>query len=92
MISRSSKHKNVCFEIYGFDILIDKELNPWLLEVNVQPSLSSSSPLDKQIKTSLLSDIFNTIGIVPYDRKRYIKEEEDIKNKCFLGLLDRKLL
>jgi tubulin polyglutamylase TTLL4 len=60
--------------MYGFDIILDHELNPWLLEVNVLPSLSSSSPLDKRIKTSLLSDIFNTIGVIPFTRKRLLRE------------------
>ena len=44
---RSIKQKNNCFEIYGFDVLIDRDYKPWLLEVNVGPSLSSSSPFDK---------------------------------------------
>eukprot|EP00826_Nyctotherus_ovalis_P028789 TRINITY_DN2269_c0_g9_i1.p2 TRINITY_DN2269_c0_g9~~TRINITY_DN2269_c0_g9_i1.p2 ORF type:complete len:123 (+),score=36.81 TRINITY_DN2269_c0_g9_i1:633-1001(+) len=85
-MTRATRERNVCFELYGFDILIDESLRPWLLEVNVLPSLSSSSPLDKKIKTTLLSDIFNLIGMVPYDRKKYIKEEEDRKSKYFLGL------
>lgn len=34
----------------GVDILIDSNLKAWLMEVNVSPSLSSSSPLDKKIK------------------------------------------
>jgi len=85
-MTRATRERNICFELYGFDILIDENLRPWLLEVNVLPSLSSSSPLDKKIKTSLMSDIFNIIGIVPYDRKKYIKEEEDKKSKHFLGL------
>jgi len=41
------RHKNTCFEIYGFDVILDHALRPWLLEVNVLPSLSSSSPYDK---------------------------------------------
>lgn len=86
LLSRSTRYKNLCFELYGFDILIDENVRPWLLEVNVQPSLSSSSPLDKKIKTSLMSDVFNTIGIIPYNRKKYMKQEEKRKIKCFLGL------
>ena len=50
-----NKNKSACFEVYGFDVLVDAKLRPWLLEVNVSPSLSSSSPLDKQIKTSAVS-------------------------------------
>jgi tubulin polyglutamylase TTLL4 len=63
------KTKSTCFEIYGFDILIDKEFRPWLLEVNVSPSLSSSSPMDKYIKTLLLSDSFYITGFYIFDRK-----------------------
>jgi len=40
-----------CFELLGFDVLIDSELNPWLLEVNLSPSLSCDSKLDQQIKS-----------------------------------------
>ena len=58
-----TKYRNACFELYGFDIIIDEKLKPWLLEVNVCPSLSSSSPLDKQIKTMLLCDVLHLVGM-----------------------------
>ena len=64
----SQKYRSSCFELYGFDVLIDSDLNPWLLEVNILPSLSSSSIMDKMIKTSLMCDIFTLIGVVPYNK------------------------
>jgi hypothetical protein len=34
-----------CFEIFGYDFVIDNELNVWLIEVNTNPCLEESSPL-----------------------------------------------
>jgi tubulin polyglutamylase TTLL4 len=85
-MSRFTKHKNVCFELYGFDILVDNKLKPWLLEVNISPSLSSSSPLDKKIKTVLIADTLNLVGIFPYDRKQYDKDIEAQLKKRLLGM------
>eukprot|EP00913_Durusdinium_trenchii_P010385 g9736.t1 len=52
-----------CFELYGFDVLVDSDLKPWLLEVNLSPSMQAEPPLDWQIKSSLLADTFNLVGI-----------------------------
>lgn len=68
---KCENHRTNCFELYGFDFLIDDTLKPWLLEVNVRPSLSSTSPLDMKIKHTLVCDTFNLIGIQPYDKKKF---------------------
>lgn len=67
-----------CFEVYGFDVMVDEQLKPWLLEVNIFPSLSSSSPLDKRIKTKLIADVLTLVGLHPFSHElveRAAKEE-----------------
>ena len=43
-----------CFEILGFDVLIDENAKPWLLEVNQAPSFATDSELDAQVKTKVI--------------------------------------
>ena len=38
-----------CFEIFGYDFMIDGEFNPWLIEVNTNPCIEESSPLLGQL-------------------------------------------
>ncbi|XP_067336002.1 tubulin polyglutamylase TTLL5 isoform X3 [Channa argus] len=60
-------HKTNCFELYGFDVLIDSNLKPWLLEVNLSPSLACDSPLDLKIKASMIADMLSLVGFVCQD-------------------------
>lgn len=36
--------KAYSFEIYGYDFMIDEDLNPWMIEVNTNPCFELSSP------------------------------------------------
>ncbi|CAL4122313.1 unnamed protein product, partial [Meganyctiphanes norvegica] len=56
-------HPKNCFELYGFDILIDNQLKPWVLEVNLSPSLNIDQPLDLKIKSAMLADLFSLVGL-----------------------------
>jgi len=54
-------------ELYGFDILIDSSLKPWLLEVNLSPSLGCDSPLDVRVKSAMLVDLLTLAGLPTID-------------------------
>ncbi|CAH1980864.1 unnamed protein product [Acanthoscelides obtectus] len=60
-------HTGNCFELYGFDILIDSNMKPWLLEVNLSPSLNCDSPLDVRLKSAMLADMLSLVGIPAVD-------------------------
>ncbi|XP_064223503.1 tubulin polyglutamylase TTLL6 isoform X3 [Aotus nancymaae] len=66
---------SACFEILGFDILLDCKLKPWLLEVNHSPSFSTDSRLDKEVKDGLLYDTLVLINLENCDKKKVLEEE-----------------
>ncbi|KAJ8255837.1 hypothetical protein COCON_G00197010 [Conger conger] len=53
-----------CHELFGFDIMLDEALKPWLLEVNISPSMHSSSALDLSVKGQMVRDLLNLAGFV----------------------------
>lgn len=69
---RTGKSMNCNFQLFGYDILLDQQLNPWILEVNLSPSLAADSPIDRDIKTNLITDMFNLVGI----RKTVVKNTQ----------------
>lgn len=61
---------NMCFEILGFDVLIDADTKPWLLEVNQAPSFMTDSELDYNVKKAVIRDTFSILGITEANRQK----------------------
>lgn len=71
--------KAKCSHILGFDVLLDSELKPWLLEINANPSLNieheymgkdgkfvtEHSPLDEYVKGLVMEDAIRLIMKTP---------------------------
>jgi len=60
------KNKN-CFQLFGFDILVDEHLEPVLIEINFSPSLACGTPLDLKIKSTVIADTLSIACVQPYD-------------------------
>ncbi|XP_052528604.1 tubulin polyglutamylase TTLL13-like isoform X2 [Tympanuchus pallidicinctus] len=65
-----------CFEILGFDILLDRNLKPWLLEVNHSPSFTTDSHLDREVKDALLFDTINLINVHACSKRKAMEEDK----------------
>ncbi|KAI8614648.1 tubulin-tyrosine ligase family-domain-containing protein [Chytriomyces sp. MP71] len=52
-----------CYELFGFDVLLDANLKPWVMEVNISPSLKASCDMDMAVKSRLAVDLFNLVGV-----------------------------
>uniref|UniRef100_A0A672I209 Tubulin tyrosine ligase-like family, member 4 n=1 Tax=Salarias fasciatus TaxID=181472 RepID=A0A672I209_SALFA len=64
-----------CHELFGFDIMLDENLKPWILEVNISPSLHSNTALDVSIKGQMIRDLLNLAGF-------RIPQREELLSPC----------
>jgi tubulin polyglutamylase TTLL6/13 len=66
---------SACFEILGFDVMLDRKLKPWLIEVNHSPSFHTDAPLDKEVKEGFLYDTLCLLNLNSNDKRKC--QEED---------------
>mmetsp|Transcript_9993 Transcript_9993/g.18181 ORF Transcript_9993/g.18181 Transcript_9993/m.18181 type:complete len:442 (-) Transcript_9993:47-1372(-) len=52
-----------CFELYGYDVMIDENLKVWLIEVNAFPSLTANTKDDYNLKCDMLEDMLSIIDL-----------------------------
>ena len=74
------------FELYGFDIILDNQLNPWLLECNINPSLNCDMDVDTKVKSKLITDILNIIGLIPFTHDK--REKPLDKDNYYVSSID----
>lgn len=51
------------FELFGFDLLLDKNFKMWLLEINTFPSLGFDEDVDFEVKAPLIAQTLSIAGI-----------------------------
>jgi len=57
--------RKFCFELFGYDFILDEDFNSWLIEVNTNPCLEESSDLLKRLLPRMIEDMFRlTVDVV----------------------------
>lgn len=49
-------------ELLGYDIMIDDELKPWLIEVNSSPTMEFSTGVTKKLAQNVMESIAKVIS------------------------------
>ena len=56
----NQKQRKHCFELLGYDFLIDEDFRTWLLEVNNNPYLGFQNEQQYKILNQMILSIFKT--------------------------------
>ncbi|XP_053716271.1 tubulin polyglutamylase TTLL7 isoform X3 [Synchiropus splendidus] len=67
---------SVCFEVLGFDIILDRKLKPWLLEINRAPSFGTDQKIDYDVKKGALLNALKLLNIRASDKKRNLAQQK----------------
>lgn len=55
--------------MFGFDIMVDDQYRPWLIEVNSSPSMDKSTPVTAQLVPAVLEDLIKVVVDRASDKK-----------------------
>uniref|UniRef100_A0A672UM51 Tubulin tyrosine ligase like 7 n=1 Tax=Strigops habroptila TaxID=2489341 RepID=A0A672UM51_STRHB len=76
---------SVCFEVLGFDILLDRKLKPWLLEINRAPSFGTDQKIDYDVKKGVLLNALKLLNIRTSDKRKNLAQQKAESQKRLYG-------
>jgi hypothetical protein len=76
-------NRNNCFELFGYDFILDINYRPFLLEINTNPGYEESSPLIKMLVPRMIDDAMKLTIDKEFDityKTCDFKNEGNVKN------------
>ena len=87
-----------CFQVIGCDVLLDKDLNPYILEINYRPSLKCNTTRSHDLKFGMiqnalkiacpyqpLQDLISSMPELPEtieEYREFVKQHQDVLEDC----------
>lgn len=68
-----------CFELFGFDFLLDEDFRLWLIEVNTNPYLGTPNTHLKMLIPNMIDDLIS-LAVDPVCAPRNTEYREDREN------------
>ena len=72
--------KKYCFEIFGYDFILDENYQPYLLEINTNPGLEISSPIIDELLPRMIDDALKLTVDREFAKSMKYSEEESTFN------------
>jgi D-alanine-D-alanine ligase-like ATP-grasp enzyme len=64
----NSSDRKHCFEIFGYDFIMDAEFNVWIIEVNSNPSIEESNALLEMLVPRMIGNKSRLIVYLIFQR------------------------
>ena len=73
-ISKSDNIMNsTTYQLFGIDILLDNNLNPYILEINKGPDMNIRCKQDEILKKNLYKNVYSKLNIIKYKNNNFVK-------------------
>ncbi|OHS97836.1 Tubulin-tyrosine ligase family protein [Tritrichomonas foetus] len=76
-----------CFQLLGFDVLLDQNLKPWVLEVNYRPSLMFYRPQERRMKVKMLSELIRIACPLSSLQGAFLARKKEWYGLSFMSLI-----
>lgn len=79
-------YQHMCFEVLGFDFIIDHKLKPRILEVNHSPSFGIDSPFDEDVKSKVICDTLRLMNLTQKMKKKVmLAKKKELEKRVLTG-------